>query len=356
MHRREFLQPKRLAHTAGHVAGAVEALRAQDDRAVEEIALLRFARQAMATKFEIVLPFGTPHALAAANAALDEIHKLEAQLTVYRDDSEVSAINRLAATRAVPVEARLFDLFQESERLTAETEGAFDITAGALVKVWGFYKGPPRVPEKAERLAALERLGMRHVQLDTVAHTVRFQRSGLEINLGSIGKGYALDRAAEVLRREWNVSSALLHGGHSSVYALGTPPGDERGWAVGISHPWHPGRRLALLRLRDRALGTSASTFRHLEWLGRKLGHILDPRTGWPAEGMASVSIVGPSAAQADALATAFFILGVEKARSYCDHHPEIGAVLLPADPHAGPLTVNLEDGGDPGSSPSFVE
>jgi thiamine biosynthesis lipoprotein len=99
---------------------------------------------------------------------------------------------------------------------------------------------------------------------------------------------------------------------------------------VGIRHPWDPDRRLAVVRLRDRALGTSAATFRHLEHEGRRLGHILDPRTGWPAETLTSASVVAGTAAEADALATAFFILGVEKARAYCEQHPDVGAVLLP--------------------------
>src|SRR5207249_476956 len=109
--------------------------------------------------------------------------------------------------------------------------------------------------------------------------------------------GYALDRAAGLLRRGWNFTSALLHGGQSSVYAIGSVPGGKAGWAVGLRHPWDPDRRLGVVRLRDRALGTSAATFRHLEHQGRKLGHILDPRTGWPAEGMASVSVLAPTAA-----------------------------------------------------------
>jgi thiamine biosynthesis lipoprotein len=167
-------------------------------------------------------------------------------------------------------------------------------------------------------------------------------RPGLEINLGSIGKGYALDRAAALLRQRWGLSAVLLHGGRSSVHAVGTEPGDERGWAVALAHPWKTGQQLALLRLRDLALGTSAATFRHLEYQGRKLSHILDPRTGWPTEGLASASVVAPTAALADALSTAFFVMGIEKARDYCDAHPEIGAVLLPEGDAAKPVFLGL--------------
>jgi thiamine biosynthesis lipoprotein len=135
---------------------------------------------------------------------------------------------------------------------------------------------------------------------------------------------------------------ALLHGGHSSVYALGSMPGDKRGWPVGIRHPWRADRRLAVLRLRDRAVGTSAATFQHLEYNGRKLGHILDPRTGWPAEGLASASAIAPTAAEADALATAFFILGVDQTREYCKAHPGVGALLLSAGDDAEPVVLGL--------------
>jgi thiamine biosynthesis lipoprotein len=335
MHRRDFLHPRRLAHTAGQVLGALDELNALPAGAPAapppEYALLRVSRRAMATLFEVLLPFGTPDGTAAAEAALDAIDRLEDQLTVYRDTSEVSRLNARAATGPVPVEEGLFGLLQLAARVSAETDYAFDVTAGALIKAWGFFCGPRRVPADSEIRQVLQRVGMRHVVLDPAQPSVRFARPGLEINLGSIGKGYALDRAAELLRRDWKIRSGVLHGGHSSVYAMGSEPGAGRGWPVGIRHPWDEGRRVAVVYLRDRALGTSAATFQHLEHHGRKLGHILDPRTGWPAEALAGASVLAPTAAEADALATAFFILGVERARAYCTAHPEVGAFLLPA-------------------------
>jgi thiamine biosynthesis lipoprotein len=335
MNRRDFLS-RRLASSAGQVLGALDEL--LPPAAPPEVALLHLKRRAMATTFEVVLPFGTPDAMQIGEDAFDLIDRLEAQLTVYRDNSEVSRLNRLAATMSVPVEAGLFGLLEQSAQLTRDTEGAFDVTAGALIKAWGFFRGPRRVPPPEERQQALVRVGMQHVALDPDNRAVSFQRPGLEINLGSIGKGYALDRVAASLRRRWNLSSVLLHGGHSSVYAGGSQPGDPRGWAVALRHPWK-NERLAVVRLRDRALGTSAASFKHLEYQGRKLGHILDPRSGWPAEGVASASVLAPTAAEADALATAFFILGVEKAQQYCAAHPEISAILLP-DGEAAPVLI----------------
>jgi thiamine biosynthesis lipoprotein len=183
---------------------------------------------------------------------------------------------------------------------------------------------------------------MRHVVLEPVGKTVRYLRPGLEINLGSIGKGYALDRAGQRLRAEWDLGHALLHGGRSSILALGSAPGTTTGWPIALRHPWDEERQLGVVRLRDRALGTSAATFQHLDYNGRKLGHILDPRTCWPAETLASASVVATTGAEADALATAFFILGVDKARAYCEAHAGIGAVLLPHGEDALPVIVGM--------------
>lgn len=343
MNRRDFLHPRHVARTTGQILGALEELATlQAEPPAEEMILLRAACRAMATRFEVLLPYGTPDALSIAATAFEEIDRLEQQLTVYRETSEVSRLNELATLVSVPVEEGLFDLLTLSARITQETEGAFDITAGALIKAWGFYRGPRRVPSESERAQVLDRVGMHLVVLGVEGRTVRYLRPGLEINLGSIGKGYALDRVAQRLRTEWNLPAALLHGGHSSVYAMGSEPGTSRGWAVGLSHPWEPERRLAVVRLRDRALGTSAATFQYLEYNGRKLGHILDPRTGWPAEGLASASVIAPTAAEADALATAFFILGVDRAQAYCEAHPGIGAVLLPEGESARPVVIGL--------------
>jgi thiamine biosynthesis lipoprotein len=343
MNRRDFLRPQRLAHTAGQVLGALDELHSSAPPSVpDEIALLRLSRRAMATTFELIVPFDNPDATALAEGAFELLDTLEAQLTVYRDSSEVSRLNARAATRAVRVEARLFALLQLAQRIHAETGGAYDISAGALIKAWGFFRGPRRVPSEPERKEALARVGMEKVLLDPESRNVRYRCRGLEINLGSIGKGYALDRMIEMLDACGEMPAVLLHGGSSSVYAKGDPRGGERGWLVNVRHPWDRERVLAAVWLRDRALGTSAATFQHLEHKGQKLGHILDPRTGWPASGLASVSVLAPTGAEADALSTAFFVGGVEVARQYCNSHPGIGAIVLPEGEPAQPVVLGL--------------
>lgn len=332
MNRRAFLDLRNLFDPKGCLRVIEEAIGRVPGmgQTSHDPVLLRFSRQAMATTFELVLPFGARQELA--DAILDAIDQLEDQMTVYRPASEVSRINQLARHGPMGVEPRLFGLLQEAARLTAETDGAFDISTGALIKAWGFYRRQGRVPTALERELVQDKVGMQHVVLNPEEMTVAFARPGLEINLGSIGKGYALDRAAELLKSDGNIRAALLHGGRSSVLAVGRQPGDRRGWPIGVRHPDDPERRLAVLSLRDRGLGTSAATYQHLEYNGRRLGHILDPRTGWPADGVKSASVTAPTAALADALATAFFILGPDWAREYCERHPEIGAVLLATD------------------------
>jgi len=307
-----------------------------------EFVLVRISRRAMATTFEVAIPVGThPEPIAAASAALDLIDELEDQMTVYRDHSEVSRLNETASDHAVEVEPQLYELFTRCAGWTHESEGAFDIATGAIIKEWGFFRREGRVPSPLERIEAMHRTGFRHVMLNPETRTVKYRVPGLEINLGAVGKGYALDRAAHLLRTEWGVTSALLHGGGSSVYAIGGPPGDPRGWPIRLRHPTDTSASLGTVYLRNRGLGTSAATFQFFEYKGQKLGHLLDPRTGWPAQGIDSVSVTASTAAEADAMSTAAFVVGITGTERLLRLKPGLGVVLL-ADADRSPRTFNL--------------
>ncbi len=310
-----------------------------------EFTLIRCSRRAMATTFEIAIPAGThPDPVAAATDALDLIDELEDQMTVYREHSEVSRLNAIAANHSVEVEPQLYDLFTRCASWTHQTEGAFDIAIGAIVREWGFARRDGRVPSDRERTDAMNRCGFRHIMLSPEQRTVKYRMAGLELNLGAVGKGYALDRAAQRLRDEWGVRSALLHGGGSSVYAMGCPPGDSRGWLVRLRHPSYPANSLGSIRLRDCGFGTSAATFQYFEYKGMKLGHLIDPRTGWPAAGTASASIVAPTAAEADAISTAAFVLGVAGTERLLRLKTSLGAIVLPdnLNPNSPAVVRNL--------------
>ena len=280
----------------------------------------------MACEFSVSIPACPSSTVQAGCAALDEVERIERKLSVYQEESELSSINRSAAGQAVHPCDELYHLLRHAARIGADTGGAFDCTTGALVKAWGFYRGPRRVPSIEEQRAALAASGWRNVRLNDENQSIQFAASGLELNLGAIGKGYAIDHALDILRRRYGIQCALMQGGQSSIKAIGAPPGEPRGWVVNIGGAH--GARIRI-RLRDRALGTSAPDSQFFFHQGRRYGHILDPRTGVPAGELLSASAICPTATDADALSTAFFVMGSEAARRYCREHPEVGAVLV---------------------------
>ncbi len=285
------------------------------------------ARIAMATRFELVLHGDRETALrAAGEEALDEIERLDTQLSCYRAASEISHINALAAAAPVRVEPKLFRLLQHAQRLHRETGGAFDITIAPLMRCWGFVRGTGRPADPAELAAARACVGMDLVRLNEAEFTVQFARAGMMLDLGAIGKGYALERAAEILR-EAGITRAVLHGGTSTVCAIGAPP-DQDAWYIAIIHPRaagepsmaqtvqstnESGRRedwLAVVPLKDGALSVSAVWGKSFEADGKTYGHVIDPRTGAPAQGAVLAAVALPSATESDALSTALLTLG----------------------------------------------
>jgi thiamine biosynthesis lipoprotein len=276
----------------------------------------------MATRFEMVLHGHDQVALrAAADEAFQEIERLHAQLSLYSPSSEISFINAHAAQRPVQVEPRLFALLQLAQRIHQETRGSFDITVAPLLHCWGFLGGSGSMPTPEQIEEARAKVGMQHVTLDDTKRTIRFARTGMMIDLGSIGKGYALEVATELLL-EAGVESALIHGGTSTICAIGTPPAGGT-WKVAI--PWPPAvrsqanvegeidadRPLAVVTLENESLSVSGVHGKCFTARGQTFGHVLDPRTGSPAQGAALAAVAQASAAETDALSTALLIEGL---------------------------------------------
>jgi FAD:protein FMN transferase len=306
--------------------------------------LLQISRRAMATDFQVYLNARQhPQGAEAAMQALNLVEKLEDQMTVYREHSEVMEINRRAPRSEVRVEAELFGLFELALQLHEETGGAFDITSGPLSKVWGFYRRQGTFPDEDVLQQALSRVDSRAIELDRREQTIRFLRPDLEINLNAIGKGFALDRCGQSLR-EAGVENFLIHGGQSSVLAAGSRSAQDDaapGWTIAVKHPLRTNQRLGELRLVDRAVGTSGSGTQFFHHQGRRYGHVLDPRTGRPTEGVLSANVLAPNAALADALSTAFYVMGLEPVTEYCDRHPELSAVLVCPGQRSGSIVVH---------------
>lgn len=289
---------------------------------------VRLGARAMACEFDVIFNAGTTGGLKVASEVLTLIEQLEDQMTVYRDHSELSQLNRHASSRPVTVEPRLFDLLNRARSLSGETGGAFDPTSGPLVSLWNRCRQELRLPTTSELEKTLSLIGAWHLRFSPEDSSLSFEQPDLTLNLGAIGKGYALDRAAELLH-DAGLKDWLIHGGQSSILASGSHFA-QPGWPVGIRNPQMPDRLIATLLLKNAGMGTSGSGTKFFRVNGKRYGHIIDPRTGWPAEGMLSVTVLAPEAATADALSTAFFVLGVEKSLEFCHNHPEIQAVLIP--------------------------
>ncbi|MDA2923595.1 FAD:protein FMN transferase [Acidobacteria bacterium AH-259-L09] len=333
--RRTFLQPKAWTSTLGaSIAFAQPRQRPEKDQ------LIRAGRPAMACQFEIFFPASHRLKIGGVHRALDEVQRLERQMSVYRQDSEISALNRQAQDRPVEVEEGLFSLLRLGIDLYRETQGAFDMTASPLSRCWGFFARQGRVPEQVEIDRALHSVGSAFLDLDPARCSILFRCKDLELNLGSIGKGYALDRAATILKGA-GLGQALLHAGYSSLLAIGNAPssGDAgSGWQVSIRHPLEQNRDLALVRLHDQAMATSGTGQQYFISDSKRYGHIIDPRTGYPADLNVSATAFAKMAAQADALSTAFFVMRPEEIDNYCKRNPEVGALIVPKSADDAPL------------------
>ena len=293
---------------------------------------LEIARDAMACRFEVLLNPGKPtNGPEIAVAALDTITFLEQLLSVYIPTSELSLLNNRAFETPVHVSESTFALLQLGLSVFEKTGGAFDMTAAKLSKTWGFYRRQGKMPSDLEIAHALLDVGSEHIVLSASDRTVRFEKP-LEVNPGGIGKGFALDCAAANLKNG-GVTDFAFHGGKSSILCNGNqaPEDDAKGWRIAVRHPEQSERILGSLMLYDQALGTSGPANQFFYFQGKRFGHIIDPRTGWPAEGMLSVTVLHSSAGWADALATGMYVAGIDKAIEYCEQNQDtVMLAILP--------------------------
>jgi thiamine biosynthesis lipoprotein len=296
----------------------------------------RFSHNAMATVFEIIIIHkDTAYAQQAAWAAFDELDKLEQQLSRFVENSDISRINNLTANQSLQIGLAAFECLQLCASLYDQTNGAFDITIGSLMDCWLSEDKTLRTFSNDQLKQARHRTGLHLIKLDETEHTIRTLTSCVQIDLGGIGKGYAVDQMAKLLG-DWSIDAALIHGGYSSVLALGRPHG-TKGWHLTLSNPacrFAPtasfakqnggdsgGKQtLAHLYLQDRAVGGSG-----LE----KGPHIIDPRKAQPVRGKRAAWACAPTAAAADALSTAFMVMSPSQIRKYCLSHPDTLAMVV---------------------------
>ena len=279
----------------------------------------RFSHEAMATTYEIfIVHEDERYARQAAIAAFDLVDRLESELSRFLENSDVTRINNAGANQPFQLSLDTFECLKIAKRVYAETNGAFDITIGTLFKCWRNDDGSPRKPSLKEIDFARLHTGMNLIELNEDEHTIKLSVSGVQIDLGGIGKGYAVDCVAELLR-EWGINVALVSGGYSSVLALDAPPG-KKGWPLTMTNPAGNKEILARPLLQNAALGGSGV---------QKGGHIIDPRSSQPVGGRIAAWSSAPDATTADALSTAFMIMGIDEIEKYCGLHPDTLAMVI---------------------------
>jgi thiamine biosynthesis lipoprotein len=272
-------------------------------------------RYSMGTMFEIVA-YHEPRADAerAVAAALDEISRLDEVLSDYSKDSELSRLVREGRKAAVTVDPALFEVLQESLVISRRSGGVFDVTIAPVLRAWRDAREQDRQPTEAEIAAAKRCVGHDKIELPA-ANQVRLRSECLEIDLGAIGKGYALDRAMAVLK-EAGVRHASVNGGNSSIGAIGHPPG-KTGWPVLLGAPLKGSKTLLL---RDQFISTSSQS---------PAGHIVDPRSGGPARTPLAVTVVAPRGSTSDALSTALLLMSAEDGSAMLPHFAGVSALWI---------------------------
>jgi thiamine biosynthesis lipoprotein len=314
-----------------------------------------FERDMMGTSVGVIL-WGSDREISAkaAEQAYAEIERIERKLSVRGGESKVSEINRSAGSRPVAVDAELYRLIRESIRVSQASSGAFDITVRGLGDLWDFHRPDFRVPAPDVVKSRLERVDYRRIRLGEGSSTVFLEKEGMGISLGGIAKGYAVDRAVAVLR-ESGIKGGIVSAG-GDLFAFGRK-GNGEFWKVGVRNPRDQSRNISVLPVSDLAVATSGDYERYRMVDGRRYHHILDPRTGYPSKGCMSVTVVAKNALEADALATAAFVLGPEEGLALLEKLPDIEGVVVDSN---GKITASSgltsTDGGGADQKPNRLD
>jgi thiamine biosynthesis lipoprotein len=275
--------------------------------------------------------------------AFDEVDRIDRLMSHYKADSPLSRLNREGARHPVVVETELFDFIGEAMRYNRDSGGAFDITVGPLMRTWGFFRGEGRMPSDEQLDGARRHVGPGHVVMDRAARTIGFDAPGVELDLGGIAKGYAVDRVVKLLRAR-RVAAALIDAGGSTIYGMGAPPGRDA-WDAAIEDPADSRKTAVTVHLKDRALSVAGSSEKFFELQGVRYSHIMDPRTGRPAQGVLSVAVLTSTGTSGDALDDAFFVLGAEESGRYLRSLADTEVFFFLPDSTQGWTMIDLRSG-----------
>ncbi len=268
-------------------------------------------------------------AVSAIDAAFKEMERIEHVFSKFDENSEVSKINRLAGLEKVMASEEVFKLTERSVYYSSISDGAFDITVAPLMEIWGFVRKHKVIPDKDAVENALKSVGYKNIALDPEELSIRFLNKGVKVDFGGIAKGYAVDRAKDVLVSK-GIKNGLVNLG-GNIFALGNAPGNKV-WKIGVHDSRNKGKLLRSFELRDNAISTSGNYERFFAIGGKRYSHIINPVTGEPCQGIISVTVIADSAEEADALSTAIFVMGEEKGINLAKSIKGIKVLILKED------------------------
>ena len=282
----------------------------------------------MGSKFEItVVDKDSLSAEKAIDKAILEITRIENLISEWRPETQVSEVNRNAGIKAVKVDKELIELTKTAIRFSELTDGAFDISIVAMDKIWKFDGTMETLPDADAIKSSIRNVGYQNIEIDTVNSTLFLKNKGMKIGFGSIGKGYAADRARTLLKQDGVMGGIINASGDMSIWGTQT---NGEAWAIGVNNPFRPEKIASVIQKREEiSITTSGNYEKFVEIDGKRYSHIINPKTGMPSSGLASVTVIGPDATTANGFSTSLMVLGKKKARKLMKQFPNYSYVLI---------------------------
>lgn len=281
----------------------------------------------MGNRFEVTIVAKTEtEANSFIDIGIEEIIRIEKLISSWDAGSETSAINAQAGIKPVKVSSELFQLIERAIRLSKLTNGAFDISYASMDKIWKFDGSMTEMPSDEKIKASVAKVGFQNIELDKNASTVFLKKEGMKIGFGAIGKGYAADKAKDLLIKK-GVSAGIINASGDMNTWGKQPNGDF--WKVAITNPMNKNKAFALIPITEGAVVTSGDYEKYVSFNGVRYTHIIDPRTGYPASGIISATVFAPKAELADALATSIFVMGIEVGLDRINQLPKIECIII---------------------------
>lgn len=281
----------------------------------------------MGSSFEITLVHSNPiYAQQLIDESIAEIYRIERLISSWDKNSQTSLVNKMAGIRSQVVSKELFDLILRANTIARLTDGAFDLSYASVDKLWSFNREEITPPSPSVVEASVAKIGFEKIKMDTEKQTVFLPEKGMKIGFGAIGKGYAADRVKSLLL-EKGVEAGIVNAS-GDMSAWGTQP-DGSPWQVGLINPLNKNKVFSWFPLLNTAVVTSGDYERYLLMDGKRYGHIINPKTGYPSQGVVSCTVFAPKAELADALATALFVMGSETGIDFIDQLPNVEALMI---------------------------